>query len=241
MAMIGIPGAASFRATAILCALCAFGMGAASAAPITYNSESTFLTAATTASIGLTLDSLDFAADGGSNLLSVARTGYTIDDNDSPGSLSEQNFSTACAGGAQPTTGCVVVTIGANGVTFNFASAINAFGLLVNKSVLATGLTSLTLNGLSISGVFNPNPPSSTDALIGFFGLIDTMSSFSTVTLAGIPAGPLLGLDDVRFGALESTAVSEPAALVAIFGLALAGLAAAARRRHLSPGEPLPA
>jgi hypothetical protein len=202
----------------------------AQAALTTFNDLNDFLNAASSASIPLSLDTLDFLADGALTT-TITRPDYTVTDNDAPGSMNEQNNSAFCNGGAQPTTGCITITMGANGATFSFGSSINAFGLLVSKSTLATA-PALTLNGNLITADYSSNGPSID---IGFFGLIDDGSAFSSVILSGATAGTQLGLDDVRYGAIEETppsggAVPEPSALALLLGGA-SGLWAVVRRR----------
>jgi hypothetical protein len=203
----------------------------AQAATTTFNDLGDFLSAAASASIPLSLDTLDFLADAGP-FTTITRPDYSVTDNDPPASMDQSNFSAFCNGGAQPTTGCITITMGANGATFSFGSAINAFGLMVSKSTLAT-VPTLTLNGNTITGDYDPNGAESIE--IGFFGLIDDTTAFSDVALAGVSAGNLLGFDDVRYGAVEETppsggAVPEPTALGLLLGGA-SGLWAVARRR----------
>ena len=202
------------------------GVSDAQAAPTTFNDLTSFQNAASSASITLSLDSLDFLADS-LPLDTITRPDYTVTDNDAPASMNENNNSAFCAGGAQPTTGCITVTTGPNGFTFAFGESINAFGLSIIKSP-ASSVPTVTLNGETITGDYEPNG----SLEIGFFGLIDTAASFSSVTLSGITAGNLLGLDDVRYGAAEDVTppVPEPAGVMLLLG-GLSGLWAVARRR----------
>ena len=201
------------------------GAGEAQAALTTFNDLTSFQNAAATASITLSVDNLDFLLDAGP-FVTITRPDFTVTDNDLPASMDEQNNSAFCRGGAQATTGCITATTGANGFTFAFGDSINAFGLFVIKSP-ASNVPTLTLNDESITG----NYAASGSLQIGFFGLIDDASPFTSVTLSGITAGNLLGFDDVNFGAAEpvTPSVPEPSSLALLLG-GLSGLGAVVRR-----------
>lgn len=205
------------RIVACAALLVVIGAAEAHAVPTTFNDLTLFQTAASAASIPLTLDSLDFLIDSGL-LSTITRPDYTVTDNDPPGSMIENNNSTSCDGGAQPTTGCITVTVGANGVTFTFDNAIDAFGLLVSKSDLAS-VPTISLNGNVIAG--NYADDGSFDR--GFFGLIDATTSFTSVTLAGVSPGTQPGLDSVRYGAVTDNPVPEPSSVLLLLG-GLSGL-----------------
>lgn len=201
------------------------GAREAQAAPTTFNDLTTFQNAAASASITLSVDNLDFLVDSGP-FITITRPDFSVTDNDPPASMDQNNNSAFCAGGAQPTTGCITATTGANGFTFTFGDSINAFGLFVIKSP-ASNVPTLTLNDESITGSYQANG----SLEIGFFGLIDDASPFTSVTLSGISAGNLLGFDDVNFGAAEpvTPSVPEPSSLALLLG-GLSGLGAVVRR-----------
>ena len=192
----------------------------AGATVMTYNSLSAFQSAAATASIPLSLDTLEsLTAD--SSLSEVDLTGYKINDLTST-SLATTPGSAHCNGGS----GCVLGTSGASGFSFTFDNPINAFGLLLDKCAACT-IPTLTFNGNSISGVYSPNSSSPTTDVLGFFGLIND-TAFTTVTLSGIASGNLLGFDDIRYGATSGASVApEPSSLaLLVSGLIALGLIA---------------
>ena len=209
------------RAFAVAAVFVVVGASAAHAVPTGHNSLTTFQNAASGASIPLTIDPLDFLTDSSGLLSTITRSAYTITDNDAPASMSENNNSAFCDGGAQPTTGCVTVTTGVNGFTFGFNSPINAFGFLLTKAQ-ASVIPTMTLNGVLITGSYTP----SSTLEFGFFGLIDTAATFSSVTLSGFTAGNLIGLDTVNFGTANvqqpppggGGSVPEPSASLLLLG-----------------------
>lgn len=98
------------------------------------------------------------------------------------------------------------------GGSFNFTSAIHAFGL--DYGNYSSSTASVTLNGYS-SSVSNG----------GFFGIIDS-DAFTSATYAAQGSGSLF--DNVTYSAQQASQIPEPGSL-ALVALGLAGLAA--RRR----------
>ena len=109
------------------------GVGEAQATLTTFNDLTTFQNAAASASITLSVDNLDFLVDSGP-FITITRPDFSVTDNDPPATMDQNNNSAFCAGGAQPTTGCITATTGANGFTFTFGDAINAFGLFAPRA-----------------------------------------------------------------------------------------------------------
>lgn len=99
--------------------------------------------------------------------------------------------------------------------TFDFGSAINAFG--IDFGVYQQSVAQVSLNGQSYSSAGG-----------GFFGIIDTANTFTTVSYAAGSAGSLL--DNVTYGMAGAPAeVPEPGS-VALFAIALAGVGVLRRR-----------
>lgn len=102
-----------------------------------------------------------------------------------------------------------------NAGNFKFDRAINAFGLDFGRYLHSQ--TAVVLNGHSYAATNG-----------GFFGIIDTASTFTSVSYAGNGSGSLL--DNVTFGTTQATDVPEPAS-IALFAAALAGLGLSRRRK----------
>lgn len=102
-----------------------------------------------------------------------------------------------------------------NAGSFTFDRAINAFGLDFGR--YQSSQTAVELNGHRYA-VTNG----------GFFGIIDTGSTFTSVAYSATGSGSLL--DNVTFGTMRAADVPEPAS-IALFGAALAGLGLSRRRK----------
>jgi hypothetical protein len=197
--------------------------GTANAIPSFYDDMTAFDTAA--AAVTLNLDTLDSHPSGS---LPSSANGITISTNNngkidtSPeyGSGHVVSFYTA-SGGTE--------------ITFTFSTPINAFGIDV-FDLGTDGPTTFTVALLSDSMGYNL-PDTDIRGLKSFFGVVDTATTFSTVILTNSDSGDYIELDNVQYGknaelVLQSPAndVPEPGTL-ALFGIGLAGLGFARRRR----------
>lgn len=101
------------------------------------------------------------------------------------------------------------------GGTFEFGRAINAFG--IDFGTYQQSQAQVSLNGQAYSSANG-----------GFFGIVDTTNTFTTVNYAAGGSGSLL--DNVTYGMAGAAEVPEPGS-IALFGIALAGAGFLRRRR----------
>lgn len=101
------------------------------------------------------------------------------------------------------------------GGTFEFGRAINAFG--IDFGTYQQSQAQVSLNGQAYSSANG-----------GFFGIIDTTNTFTTVNYAAGGSGSLF--DNVTYGMAGAAEVPEPGS-IALFGIALAGAGFLRRRR----------
>ena len=176
----------------------------AQAAVLTFTDRATFEAAVS----GHTVDTLDDLADGRTD--NIDRGAYSIN---------IQTF--GCSSGPNmcgdnSTQGlhypAYLWTYGAG--SFDFGSAINAFG--IDFGMYQQPIAQVSLNGQSYS---------STNG--GFFGIIDTENSFTTVSYAAGGSGSLF--DNVTYSMAGASEVPEPGS-IALFAIALAGVGVLRRR-----------
>lgn len=188
-------------------------LGTANAAPIFYTNMATFQTDAANASIILNMDNLDSHPTGA---LPSSANGINISTNNN-GAVGSASFGSG--GNAVEFS----TASGGTSITFAFAMPIHAFGIDV-FDLATVGTTTFTValsNGGSMNYIF-PDTPSGNQR---FFGAIDTMAAFTSVTLTNSDQGDFVELDNVKYGKIP-----EPGTL-ALFGLGLIGLGIARRRK----------
>ena len=120
-------------------------------------------------------------------------------------------------------------SVGGSGaaLTFNFANAIDTFGVYITGLGTDATMTLAFNDGTSQTvPITGGTPGGFTDAQ--FVGFTDFGASIGSVSLRLNNANYYIGVDDLSF----STAVPEPASLL-LLGSGLLGVAARRRRRHL--------
>lgn len=178
--------------------------------------------AASFLSVAGSLNTVDFESSLPANL---TVTGGTTTSNSGCGALC--GFNTT-AGGA------FFRSVFGGSVTFGFTNPVDAFGFYVNglQTNLVSQQTIVYVDGSSSTQVINM--PSSINGGGAFVGFIDYGQLISSVTFNA--TNDILAFDDLRFGRSANNPnnpnnVPEPATL-AIFGLALAGLASTRSRKQ---------
>lgn len=117
-------------------------------------------------------------------------------------------------------------------LVISFLPGVNAIAFDVFQVFAAP--QGITVSLFDISDVLIASTDVEATSLGGFFGVIDDMNLIGAITLsANNPTGAEL-IDNVAFGLVDATAVPEPGTL-ALFGLGLAGVGLARRRRYDRP------
>jgi hypothetical protein len=114
--------------------------------------------------------------------------------------------------------------------TITFSNPVAAFGFYGIDIGDFGGQVTLTLAGGGAQTITVPNTVNGAGGAVLYFGIIETLT-FTAITFGNSAAGTdVFGFDDFSIGSLEQVKIPAPAAL-GLFGIALAGLGMAMRRR----------
>jgi len=114
--------------------------------------------------------------------------------------------------------------------TITFSDPVAAFGFYGIDIGDFGGQVTLTLAGGGAQVVNVPNTVNGRGGGVLYFGIIETLT-FTSITFGNTAGGvDFFGFDDFSIGSLEQVKIPVPAAL-GLFGIALAGLGMAMRRR----------
>lgn len=114
--------------------------------------------------------------------------------------------------------------------TITFSNPVAAFGFYGIDIGDFGGQVTLTLAGGGAQVINVPNTVNGPGGGVLYFGIIET-ATFTAITFGNTAAGTdVFGFDDFSIGSLQQVRIPAPAAL-GLFGIALAGLGMAMRRR----------
>lgn len=216
------------------------------AAPVVYNNTIPAGTAAfdaTIASTGaaVTLDALS----GLGSDSSWVRTGYTITSTDgSSRPIDSAYITSGDAIGINPAT-----PVAGSGLTFTFATGVNAFGLEIGDWATCCYPSSLYIafDGgatrlVATATQFSDNPGAAAGlGYLNFVGAIDTTNTFTSVTFYGdgigeyLVAGGTIRYSTLDIGSVPETPVPEPETYAMLLaGLGLVGYSARRKAKQLS-------
>lgn len=201
-------------------------LSGANAAPVFYTDEAAFVLAATNAGIALSVESFESGATDLGLTVTFPGGSYVCTGTTVGGcgirTVANGTFSTDGTSSLDWFPG----SSGTGNVTFNLATPTNAFGIDVidGFEISPFDLTLAASGGIHTYDFASDQG----DLNVKFIGVIDTMQTFSTAEIDGVTSGDYLLFDRLQTGA--ATHVPEPGTL-AIFGLGLAGLGFARRRK----------
>lgn len=144
------------------------------------------------------------------------------------------NLFSSGGAGRFPTSGSNYVE-SSGSFTINFTQEIAAFGFYATDIGDFNGQVTVELIGGGTDLYTINNTINAPDSSLLFWGIIDTVNTFSSITFGNTNAGTdFFGFDDMTIGdvgqIVDPNAVSEPMT-AALLGLGLAGIAARRRRK----------
>lgn len=199
----------------------------ANAIPMLYTdiggSSTSFDTAAANAGLGLTVDGFE---DLGAGLIDygtdLARNGYSIETATGPGLRSSDSFNLIEGNRS------MITYNDSDPLTFTFDSPVHAFGITFKDFDMSFGgLLTVSIDGGAAQTLLSGGDG---DNLDYFFGAIDELASFSTISFDRT-AGDGYNFDIVNYSTNAPSSVPEPTSL-ALLGIGLAGLSLKRRKRN---------
>lgn len=182
----------------------------ANAIPIVYTDQTTFETAASSAGIVLGLEDFDAFVSSDDLLTNpVSMNGVTVSGSGNDTQLRDSFVQTS---GKAPMIRSS--TDGGDSITFEFSSGINAIGFDIFDLGTTPVSTTLTLTASGGAQILFEDVSNLAGSPIHFGGVIDTMSSFVSATLAASASGDFVEFDNMRTGALADAKVPSPGTIV---------------------------
>lgn len=132
--------------------------------------------------------------------------------------------------GRYPISGNQFLEASSDALTLTFSAPVAAFGFYGIDIGDFNGQVTLTLAGGGNQVLNVGNTISGAGGSVLYFGVIET-ATFTSITFGNTNAGTdFFGFDDFSIGSLQQVQIPEPMSM-ALFGLGLAGLGLAVRRR----------
>jgi len=219
-------------AIALVALLAAVGAGRdANATPTLFTNETSWLSATSSASISLGLESFE----GAGILTNQPSINFGTVTVSYPGT---GGVSTEMGTTATPSDGSFTIWYESNGsdaITFSFASPINAFGIDIFDPLDSGGSLTLMVSS-ETGGPFTVVSGALSNMTQVFAGLLDPTTTFSEVRFVSNGVNDVVWFDRLHFGTVrEPTQVAEPGTLAMLgFGFAALGFVGW-RRQRLAP------